>query len=97
MIDLETERVLPLTAAAKCLPRLRGKRIHCSTLYRWANRGVRGIVLETARIGGSTVTSAEAIRRFVDSLSRPPAPRTPPPAPGRVPPAINKALDRIGL
>ncbi len=97
MIDLATEDILSLTAAAKRLPHLRGKRIHSSTLYRWASRGVRGVVLETARIGGSTVTSAEALQRFVDSLSRPPTPRTPPPAPSNVSPALSKALDRIGI
>ena len=97
MIDLASEDVISLTAAAKRLPHLRGKRIHTSTLYRWASRGVRGTVLETARIGGSTVTSAEALQRFVDSLSRPPAAHATPPAPSTVPPAIAKALDRIGI
>lgn len=70
MIDLENETVLSLTEAAKQLPRRRaGKRPHVATLYRWANRGLRGIQLETIQVGGTLCTSAEALQRFFERLS----------------------------
>ena len=38
---------------------------HITTLYRWCERGVRGVKLETMKSGGRTLTSVEAIRRFL--------------------------------
>jgi hypothetical protein len=71
-ILINDETVLTLTEAAKMLPRRRGgKRPHVSTLYRWGSRGLRGIVLETIQIGGTTCTSFEALQRFFSHLSEP--------------------------
>ena len=69
MIDLYSETVLSLRDAAKSLPGRNGRKIHISTLYRWANRGVKGIRLETVRVGGTLCTSQEALQRFCDGLS----------------------------
>ena len=69
-IDLRLEEVITLAQAAEALPRMRkGKPIHRSTLYRWIQRGVDGVKLEAARIGRGTVTSIEALQRFMDRLS----------------------------
>lgn len=46
-----------------------GKRLHISAVYRWTLRGVKGIRLETVKIGGTTYTSREAIQRFSERLS----------------------------
>jgi hypothetical protein len=73
MIDLNRERVLPLERASKLriLPRRRkNKRPHPATLYRWAQRGCRGVRLETIRVGGTLCTSVEAIQRFCNRLSQ---------------------------
>jgi len=59
----EVPRLLPLGPS--------GKRIHVSAVYRWAQRGIKGVTLQTARIGGTTYTSIEALQRFADQLSRP--------------------------
>jgi len=68
-IDIHHENVLTFSEAAKLLPRRRaGRKTHVSTLYRWASRGVRGIVLETLQIGGTSCTSKEALQRFFDHL-----------------------------
>jgi len=83
MIDISTETVLTLTEAAKRLPqRRRGSRPHVATMYRWAQRGVKGVRLETIQVGGTCCTSLEALQRFFDALSEP---RTP---------ASNKHPDR---
>jgi uncharacterized protein DUF1580 len=73
MIDILNESVLPLRDAADLIPRLRrGKRVHFSTLWRWATGGSRGVKLETVRVGSTLCTSREAVARFVEALSRPP-------------------------
>src|SRR4051812_43788931 len=72
MIDIRQETIFSLADAARLpfLPqRRRGKRPHVATLYRWAQRGIRGIRLETIRVGGTLCTSAEAIQRFFQQLS----------------------------
>jgi len=71
-IDLETECILSLTAAAKlrCFSHRRGGRpINISTLWRWATAGVRGVRLETIMVGGSRCTSFEAVERFCATLT----------------------------
>jgi hypothetical protein len=75
MIDLSSERVIPLCRGNRHLPESpRGKRVHPSTLYRWASGGVRGadgthVVLETIRVGGTLYTSVEAVQEFCRRLT----------------------------
>lgn len=70
MIDTATENLVPLRDVPRCLPpRPNGKRLHISAVYRWTLRGVRGVRLETVKIGGTTYTSREAIQRFSERLS----------------------------
>ena len=62
----------PITFRQACrLPFVRrnGKPMHHSTMYRWATRGVRNILLETVTIGGSLCTSEPALLRFIARLS----------------------------
>lgn len=49
---------------------VRGKRIHNSTAYRWALRGVRGRRLPTARIGGRLFTSEGAFSWWASMLAQ---------------------------
>jgi hypothetical protein len=73
MIDIKREQIFSLCDAPKRaeLPRRRfNKRPHVSTFYRWAKRGVRGVRLETIRIGGTLCTSVDAMQRFFAALSR---------------------------
>jgi hypothetical protein len=70
MIETSTETLLSLRDAAKRLPgRRQGKRPAVETLYRWTLHGCRGIVLESAQIGGTRCTSIEALDRFFAALS----------------------------
>jgi hypothetical protein len=57
--------------AARRLPQLQreGRHPDLSTVWRWATRGCRGVVLETWLIGGRRVTTAEAVARFINALS----------------------------
>jgi hypothetical protein len=61
---LRSEKMLPLVAAVE---QETGTRPHLSTVIRWATRGCRGVVLETAFVGGRRFTSVESVRRFVNA------------------------------
>lgn len=69
MINPLDPDILSLADAAKRLPRFNGRRVHVSTIWRWASHGLRGIRLETTRLGGRACTSLTALRRFFDALS----------------------------
>lgn len=51
---------------AKRLP----TRPNVSTIWRWALKGVRGVILESVLIGGIRHCSDEAIERFLEEVNR---------------------------
>lgn len=64
-IDIQREKLVNLTDAAKLLPAAQGKRIHISCLWRWCRNGVNGVRLEYVKVGPRMFTSHEALGRFV--------------------------------
>ncbi len=74
MIDISSEYLLRLREVPDHLPRRGEKKLHYSTAYRWAKRGVEGpespIILESVKIGGSVYTSLEALERFTRQRSQ---------------------------
>jgi hypothetical protein len=89
-IDISTEAVVTLTEATHHLPRRRkGKRPAVSTMFRWAQRGVRGVRLETIQVGGTKCTSLEALQRFCDRLTDADSP-----TPQRTPTQRRRAAER---
>ena len=40
-----------------------------STLWRWANRGVGGVRLQTKKVGGTLMASYEALQRFLGQIN----------------------------
>jgi len=68
-IDLQHESIVSFAEAARFLPQISGKRLHTSTIWRWARRGLRGVTLEHAWLGGRVFTSKEALTRFVNKLA----------------------------
>ena len=74
MIDINKEHLIRIHDVPRRLPRRpTGKQVHISAVYRWIKRGVRGVFLESVKIGGSTYTSEEALQRFADQRSNPTA------------------------
>lgn len=65
--DPSKETPIALVDACK-LPML-GKPRHETTLRYWANFGIRGIRLDTVRVGGTICTSEAALKRFIAALS----------------------------
>ena len=70
MIDSAQETLVALADVPAHLPARRGgKRPHVSCIYRWAQRGCRGIKLEVIQVGGTSCTSLEALQRFFERLT----------------------------
>lgn len=69
MIDTTKEHLITLSEAAARLPQHDGKKVHTSTLWRWARKGLRGVHLQYVRFGGRIYTSAEALNRFANVLA----------------------------
>ncbi len=66
MIDVRSEKLLPLSAAAEKFP---GGKRHISSLHRYRLRGVGGVRLDAVKLGGRWFTSEESIDRFVAQLN----------------------------
>ena len=102
-IRIETETPIPLAQVAHlpCIPRRRGKtgRLHPSTVWRWALKGVRGVRLEVVRVGGTLCTSAQALQRFFDRLADASPtgvePHAHPAAPDQA--GVERQLDALGV
>jgi len=67
--QLSGEELLTLTDAAHETP----GRPTVRTLWRWSSKGVRGVRLQTLKVGGRTFTSREALNRFLAELNERPA------------------------
>ncbi len=79
MIDMSEETLIPIGQVPQKLPpRPSGKSVHVTSVYRWINHGVRGVKLESLKVGGTTYTSTEALQRFAEGLSHPGNVSTPP-------------------
>ncbi len=65
-LRLLAEDVIRLSEVSAELP----GRVDVSTVWRWAQRGVRGVKLETVTIGGKRMTSRQAVSRFIAATSR---------------------------
>lgn len=64
------ENLRLLSEAAARIP----TRPNVSTVWRWHKKGIKGIHLETIKIGGTIYTSDEAIERFLERINEPAAP-----------------------
>ena len=71
-LDFTKEQAIPLSDVPRYVPKRRGKKVHYSTVYRWATKGARGRVLETMLSGGLRYTTIEAVGRFL--TAKPSAP-----------------------
>lgn len=71
MLRIGDDNLIPLSQVPRIFPtRSNGKTVHISAVYRWAQRGVRGVRLETLKVGGTSYTSIEAVQRFAEELTR---------------------------
>lgn len=68
-IDFGKEQSITLAQVPVHVPKRGGKKVHSSTVYRWATKGARGRVLESVMVGGIRYTTVEAVRRFLTANS----------------------------
>ncbi len=64
-IDITSDTLIPVSEIPSHLP---GK-VHVATVWRWIQRGCRGVRLETCLIGGRRHSSIEALQTFVDQTT----------------------------
>lgn len=64
-LDFSREQAIPLSEVPRHVPRRQGKKVHYSTVYRWATKGVRGRTLGTVLRGGLRFTTVEEVGRFL--------------------------------
>jgi hypothetical protein len=103
-IDLPSENLIPLRKAAEhrlLRAKTRGGRaLNFSTIWRWAMHGVRGVKLETVRVGSTLCTSEQAIIRFIERLTAGPALAREAPLPSQIREqhaAAERALTEAGV
>ncbi len=64
-IDIEYEKLI----AIRDIPGEVPNRPHISTVWRWIQRGCRGIKLETVLVGGRRYASRESLTRFIEATT----------------------------
>lgn len=60
-----TESVITIAQAREAIEEATGQRPDKSTIHRWIERGVGGTRLDAVRVGSATLTSTEAVNRFI--------------------------------
>jgi hypothetical protein len=105
MIDTTAEKLITFLEAAEIVPsRHPGCKLSTTTVWRWAQRGVRNIKLESVYVGGSRYTTREALARFAEAITLARQGGTPAPPPAPVPAhrrrdreRVERALDEAGI
>jgi hypothetical protein len=69
------ERLMSLAEVATLIGRCTGKKPSLSTIWRWCNKGVRGVRLTTYRVGNSHFVRHSDLLDFVASTGRQAAPQ----------------------
>lgn len=94
---LDGEELLTFPQAARLLPRRRGgSRVATSTIWRWSQRGSRGVLLRVVRVGGNVYTTRAALNEFIEQRSS--VGRSPQhPAPSTASRRAVQELDKMGL
>lgn len=64
MIDIESDQLIELSNLPTYLEKRIKKRLNLATIYRWRQRGIAGIYLETVLVGGKPFTSISALNSF---------------------------------
>ena len=65
MINPQKQDLIPLSQAARLLPKFNGKHPSPSTIWRWCTTGLNGAKLQYARVGTRMCTTEEALYKFL--------------------------------
>ncbi|MCK5941509.1 MAG: DUF1580 domain-containing protein [Planctomycetes bacterium] len=65
-----SEQAVLISDVPNILPRsASGRRVHVATVYRWAQRGLRGVRLRTFRCGARLATTREELSRWTAAIT----------------------------
>lgn len=68
--QVSAEPLVRLSAAPAIVERIGGERVHKSAIYRWTQRGLRGVRLRTTFAGGHRRTCETWIREFFEAVTQ---------------------------
>ncbi len=69
MIDPMNDTLLTLKEAARICPRIKGKKPHFTSVWRWVRYGLQGHYLESVRVGNRYCTTENALTDFFRGLA----------------------------
>ena len=70
VVDLTREQLVPFRDVPNLLPPVRrGRKPHVASIFRWAERGLKGVKLEYLQVGGVRCTSIQALQRFFERIT----------------------------
>ena len=69
LLDLPDEKPLTLRQAAAFIGEATGRTPLLNTLYRWCNKGARGVKLESFCVGRIRFVTVAALERFIERCS----------------------------
>lgn len=69
MIDPMNDPLLTLKEAARICPRIKGKKPHFTSIWRWVKYGLKGHHLESVRVGNRYCTTEVALTEFFRTLA----------------------------
>lgn len=64
------EGMLTVSQVAEMCPSARGGHVTPLTVRNWMTNGVRGVKLESFRLGGVRLTTRENLEKFIEALNR---------------------------
>ena len=88
------EQFLTLAEAAVVIPRHGNRKVHVSTLWRWARKGIQGVRLRTWRFGNRIFTTEPALLDFAVELAKLPPNRKASRRSGHPSPFLRKRTDK---
>lgn len=79
MINPANDTLLTFGEAARRCPRVNGRPVSATTVWRWARRGLRGVRLEHVFIGRRACTTTAALTKFFNEVAQAQQPAMPRP------------------
>lgn len=72
MLDFAKDQLIPIGDVRLYLPRTPTGRLRSTrSIYRWAQQGLRGVVLETVKIGATTYVTHSSLNTFFEKTVAP--------------------------
>ena len=70
MICTSSENLIAFDRIPQYLQKTFGHKVHLASVYRWANKGIGGVRLETIKVGAKRFTSTQALDRLFNGATK---------------------------